>query len=337
MPARREPTVPATPAPLSTEQILALQEPKVFTRTFDAPRPLVFKAWTDAKIVAQWWGPACFTNPRCDWDARAGGKIHIDMRAPDGTIYPMTGHFIDLMEPEQFVFDTVVLDDKGKPLFAVRNIVTFVHVSADVTTVEIEAMPTIHDPRAATYLPGMEQGWSQSLARLAEALAELTSVGSAFVLSRTFDAPRDLVFNAWTQNEQLMKWFGPKGFTMIAANGDIRSGGTLHYGMRAPNNGPEMWGKWVFREVTPPTRIVMVASFCDAASGTTRHPMATDWPLETLSTVDFTEANGKTTLTMHGVPINATAAERAMFEKNFGGMTQGWGGTLDQLDAYLAR
>lgn len=63
----------------------------VLTRTFDAPRELVFKAWTDAKQLAEWWGPKGFTNPVCDIDVRPGGAIRIDMTGPDGTVYPMGG------------------------------------------------------------------------------------------------------------------------------------------------------------------------------------------------------------------------------------------------------
>ena len=63
----------------------------VLIRIFDAPRERVWKAWTDPRQVAQWWGPAGFTNPRCEVDVRPGGVLRIDMRGPDGTVYPMAG------------------------------------------------------------------------------------------------------------------------------------------------------------------------------------------------------------------------------------------------------
>ena len=66
---------------------------------YDAPRALVFKMWIEPKHMAQWWGPKGFTNPRCELDARVGGKIHIDMRAPDGTVYPMSGTFREVKSP----------------------------------------------------------------------------------------------------------------------------------------------------------------------------------------------------------------------------------------------
>ncbi|MGB7036228.1 MAG: SRPBCC domain-containing protein, partial [Xanthobacteraceae bacterium] len=71
------------------EQINPMTEREVtITRSFDAPRALVFRAWTDAAQLAQWWGPQGFTNPVCEFEARLGGKIRIHMRSPDGTLYP---------------------------------------------------------------------------------------------------------------------------------------------------------------------------------------------------------------------------------------------------------
>src|SRR4051794_25044239 len=86
--------------------------------------------------------------------------------------------------------------------------------------------------------------------------------GREFVVTRVFDAPRDLVFKAWTEPERLKHWWGPKGFTLFACEIDPRPGGDFHYGMRSPD-GRAMWGKWVFREVVPPERLVFLASFSD--------------------------------------------------------------------------
>ncbi|MGZ3593758.1 MAG: SRPBCC domain-containing protein, partial [Syntrophales bacterium] len=82
----------------------------VITRFFDAPRDIVFKAWTDEKLVAQWWGPNGFANPVCELDARPGGAIHIDMRGPDGVVYPMKGIFHEIAEPERLVFTSSAIE-----------------------------------------------------------------------------------------------------------------------------------------------------------------------------------------------------------------------------------
>ncbi len=82
-------------------------------------RDLVFKAWTETKHMAQWWGPKGFTNPVCEMDVRAGGAIRIHMRAPDGVVYPMTGVFQEIVVPERLVFVSSALDDKGNSMFDV--------------------------------------------------------------------------------------------------------------------------------------------------------------------------------------------------------------------------
>lgn len=156
-----------------------------------------------------------------------------------------------------------------------------------------------------------------------------------FSVTRTFDAPRDLVYRACTEREHLFHWWGPKGYEMLTCEIDLRPGGLFRYGMRAPN-GAEMWGLWVFREIVPQERIVFVVSFTDAEGRIIRHPLAATWPLEVLSTLEFTEQDGKTTITNTGGPINATPEEEATYAGAHAGMKQGFKGTYDQLDAYLA-
>jgi uncharacterized protein YndB with AHSA1/START domain len=137
------------------------------TRAFDAPRTLVFKAWTDPKMLARWWGPHHFTNPVCEVDVRPGGGIRIDMRGPEGTVYPMTGVFHDIVVPERLVFSTTPLDEAGKPMFEVLNTVTF-EENAGTTKFTLQARFVKTTAVAAQYLEGMEAGWTQSLERLEE-------------------------------------------------------------------------------------------------------------------------------------------------------------------------
>lgn len=157
-----------------------------------------------------------------------------------------------------------------------------------------------------------------------------------FVISRVFDAPRDLVWKVFTNAEHMKHWWGPKGFKVIASKMDLRVGGTYHYGMQASDGSP-MWGMMRYREITPPSRIVFVNSFSDEAGGITRHPMAPTWPLEMLSVFSFEDLGGKTKFTVNWSPLNATEEERATFAAGHGSMTQGWTGTMDQLAAYLAK
>jgi uncharacterized protein YndB with AHSA1/START domain len=137
------------------------------TRIFDAPRELVFKAWTDPKQMAQWWGPHGFTNPVCELDVRPGGAIRIHMRGPDGVVYPMTGTFREIAAPERLVFTAIAEDQAGNPLLEAHTAVSF-EEQGGKTKVTVHARAVGIAPIAAQMLEGMQAGWTQSLERLAE-------------------------------------------------------------------------------------------------------------------------------------------------------------------------
>ena len=158
-----------------------------------------------------------------------------------------------------------------------------------------------------------------------------------FVLTHQVDAPRDLVFRVWTDREHLLQWFGPKGCPLASATSDVRPGGMMHYAMRLPDGGL-MWGKWAYREIAAPERLVFAASFSDEAGGVTRAPFSAGWPLEMLSTVTFDAIDaGRTSITLRASAHNATELERETFAAAHNSMRQGWGGTFNQLDEYLAQ
>jgi PhnB protein len=166
-------------------------------------------------------------------------------------------------------------------------------------------------------------------------IAEKKPEQNPFSISRVLDAPRDTVFRVFTDADHMRHWWGPKGAKVVASKMDLRPGGTYHYGLAI--GGGEMWGKFVFREITPPSRIVLVSSFSDPDGGTTHHPMMRDWPLEMLATFTFAEEGpGKTRFTVTWLPLNPTEIERQTFEKGHASMQQGWSGTLEQLTTYLA-
>jgi uncharacterized protein YndB with AHSA1/START domain len=149
------------------------KEPRVevtLTRIFDAPRELVWKAWTDPTMLARWWGPHGFTNPVCEADVRAGGKILIHMKAPDGTVHPMTGMFDEVAEPECLVFRAIPVDSNGTALLESLTTVTL-HDLGGKTKVIVHASAAPLQPVANQMLKGMEAGWNQSLERFAELVA----------------------------------------------------------------------------------------------------------------------------------------------------------------------
>ncbi|MEO8377472.1 MAG: SRPBCC domain-containing protein [Candidatus Sumerlaeota bacterium] len=156
-----------------------------------------------------------------------------------------------------------------------------------------------------------------------------------FKISRELDAPRELVWKAWTDPKRLAEWWGPKGMEVGIHKLELKPGGTFLYSMTMPD-GKKLWGKFVYREITPPEKLVFVVSFSDENEGITTHPMAPDWPQETLSTIILTEKNGKTTMSMVGVPINATQKQIDTFIAGFTSMQGGWGGTFEKLGNYLS-
>jgi uncharacterized protein YndB with AHSA1/START domain len=143
------------------------------TRIFDAPRALVFRAWTDAKHLAQWWGPKGFTNPVCEIDARVGGKLRIHMRAPDGTIYPMEGEIREFVAPQRLVFTNIALDAAGNHVLEGRTTVIFAEEGGKTKlTLQTHAKAVVD--YAAAYLQGMEAGWTQSIDKLAALVARIS-------------------------------------------------------------------------------------------------------------------------------------------------------------------
>lgn len=163
-----------------------------------------------------------------------------------------------------------------------------------------------------------------------------TSADNALLITRTFNAPRTLVWQAWTQAEQLLHWWGPKGVTMRVANIDLQPGGRLHYCYEMPN-GSVMWGLFLYQEIIAPERLVFTSGFSDTEGNLIRNPWAPVWPLEILNSYTFSEEEGKTTIEMSGTPYNATAEEEQAFAQAKSMIQQGFKGTLDQLEEYLSK
>jgi len=135
------------------------------TRVLQAPRALVFAAWTEPKHLAQWWGPKGFTNPVCEIDARVGGALRIHMRAPDGAIYPMQGVIRELVASERLVFTNIAVDAAGRHLLEGLTTVTFADERGKTRlTMHTHAVAVVE--LAIAYLQGMEMGWTGSIDKL---------------------------------------------------------------------------------------------------------------------------------------------------------------------------
>lgn len=148
----------------------------IIERTFDAPREKVWKAWTDQKELQKWWGPREFTNPTCEFDAREGGAINIVMLAGPklgsmaGMEAPMTGTVKEIVPPERLVFTSAALLN-GKPMLENLTTMTLEEVDGK-TKMRLHVVVTMATPEAEGPLSGMKMGWTQSIDKLGEFLAQ---------------------------------------------------------------------------------------------------------------------------------------------------------------------
>lgn len=157
-----------------------------------------------------------------------------------------------------------------------------------------------------------------------------------FVIERSFSAPLARLFAMWTQPNELARWMAPAGFAMRFLRADIRPGGTTLFSMAG--YGMTMVARAEYEEIRDPDRIVYLQQFCDENEQLTRHPMAPTWPATMRITVTLREDGADRTHVTVGTDVvgDATAVELATFVAGRSGMTMGWTGAFDQLDAVLA-
>ncbi len=142
-------------------------------RIFGASKELVYQAWTDPALLAKWWGPRQFTNPTCEIEVKSGGNIHIDMKGPEGNIYPMKGTIQEVIPNAKLSFRAVAAEDEnGNPLLETENIVTFEEVNG-ICIMHLDVHVVTKTPQMEPALEGMEQGWSESLYKLGEVLDQI--------------------------------------------------------------------------------------------------------------------------------------------------------------------
>jgi uncharacterized protein YndB with AHSA1/START domain len=301
------------------------------TRTYDAPVEAVWDAWTDPAQTAQWWGPRGFTLTTHGKDQRPGGSWSYTMHGPDGVDYPNKTHYLEVEHHARLVYDHGGNDDRP-PMFRVT--VLFSGIDGKTTMDMTMGLPT---PEAAEQTRKFikEAGGDATWDRLAEYLAKELAGKDAFVINRSFDAPIESMFAMWTNPEHFSQWLAPTGFQMQFIKPDIKPGASTLYFMS--NGDVKFYGRAEYLEIEQPGRIVYTQQFCDENGKVSRHPLAPTWPETMLTTVTLSEEGaGRTRVTVtwepHGV---ATLDEIDVFSKSKAGMTQGWTGSFDKLEAYL--
>jgi uncharacterized protein YndB with AHSA1/START domain len=154
---------------------------------------------------------------------------------------------------------------------------------------------------------------------------------SELIITRVFDAPRELVWKAWTEPERVKQWWGPRGFTSPFCKIDLRVGGSYLFSMRSPD-GQDFWSTGVYREIVPQERIIATDSFADEKGNVvpaSHYGMSGDWPLETEATFIFEDQDGRTKFTIKSSKVEGISAT------DHDNMEQGWNESLDKLAEYL--
>jgi uncharacterized protein YndB with AHSA1/START domain len=303
------------------------------TRIYDAPVETVWDAWTDPEQVAQWWGPRGFSLTTHSKDLRVGGTWRYTMHGPDGVDYPNKTQYLEVQEHAKLVYDHGGSDDRP-PMFRVT--VLFSKVGSKTKMDMSMALPTpeaADETRKFIKKAGGDSTWD----RLAEYLEKESSGKDNFVINRSFDAPIDLMFEMWTDPKHFSQWLAPTGFQMEFIKADIRPGGNTLYFMKGGDM--KMYGRAAYLEIERPNRIVYTQQFCDENENLSRHPLAPTWPATMLTTVQLTEEGPqRTRVTVTWETHGATTREELeTFINAKAGMTQGWTGSFDKLEAYLAK
>ncbi len=246
-----------------TPEVAQSRQSLTVSRAFNAPRDLVFKAWSAAEHLSQWFCPKGFTIPECEVEFRPGGKFDLCMRSQDGSMqHWIRGHYVDITPHSRLVLEMTVVSEAGVKLFNAHTTVGFETVCGGTEMTVTQRYTPLH-PSAGDFTRGAEQGWAQTLDRLEQEVARIGAqtpprsvAHGTFSIERTYEAPPALVFRALSDPAAKAQWFhGGNGYQVVSRTMDVRPGGREH-----------LQGKWenglvstfdaVYFDVIPDARLV---------------------------------------------------------------------------------
>lgn len=301
------------------------------TRVYDAPVRAVWDAWTIPEQIEKWWGPRGFTLTTHSKDLRTGGTWRYTMHGPNGVDYPNVTRYLVVEPHRKLVYDHGGTDDTP-PLFRVT--VTFAEARGRTTMEMVSSLPT---PEAAEEMAKFIQmaGGNATWDRLAEHLELAASGKPTFVINRTFEAPIARVFELWTRPEHLARWLPPVGTELRFLRSEIAAGKSTFFVITGEHGAMHVRADYL--ELEPPGRVVYTQQFVDELERPAPAPGAAHWPARLRTTVLLTEeAPQRTRVTVTSEPEGeATTAEVAAFLAERAGMTLGWTGSFDKLEARL--
>lgn len=310
----------------------------VITRDFAAPRELIWKAWTEPGLFRRWWGPKGFSTPVSMIDFQVGGRYQYCMRGagPDGVVrdYWGTGVYREIVPKERIVASDSFADEKG-------NVVPASHYGMPgkwplELTVRVTFRKAGRGTRMILRHTGFPtakvremagSGWNESFDKLAEVLkakGDVTSIearpGRAeIVVRRTYDAPRSLVYRAYTDPALIPQWWGPRKYATSVDRLDAWPGGLWRF-LNRDAGGKEYAFHGVYHGLKAPERIIATFEF-EGAPGRV-----------SLETLELAESGGKTLLTNRSVFQSVEDRDEMIGH----GMVEGVSETMDRLAELLA-
>lgn len=284
-----------------------------FTRFFHAPRDLLFKMWTDPAHIVQWWGPIGFKTESLEMDVRPGGAWKLVMHGPDGKEYHNQIAYVEVVNPKRLIYNHLGQDGPQTVKFQVT--VTFEEVGEKTQLTMRMVFPSDSERDAVVKKYAADKGAVQTIERLAEHL--VNTPYRKILVTRHFDAPRELVFKAWIEPKQMAQWWGPSGFSNPICKLDVRVGGAIYIVMRSPDGLEHPMGG-VFHEIIEPERLVFTANAQDNEGKTL---------LEAQIVANFHQEERKTKLTLEATGIGLAPPAAQMLA----GMEAGWSQSLVRL------
>ncbi|HXS11880.1 MAG TPA: SRPBCC domain-containing protein [Acidobacteriaceae bacterium] len=305
------------------------------TRTFDAPRELVWRAFTEPAMLKEWMGPRGFQATRVEIPAEAGQRWWLEMTghvpATQEPVKLRQGGVMKEIRPPELLSYTFAWEDRssvGLPESPFKeNVVTIrLEERGGKTVMHFTQAPFATESER----DGHTGGWNSAFDRFAEFMLReqperkpaADEVPSELHLRRFFAAPRQMVFDAWTKPEMVKEWFGPRCFTIPVCEMEARGGGAIRIDMQTLDGGTvhRLMGRYV--EFYPPYRFHFTSGPVDKEG---RHIF------ETWTSVFFEEVEGGTEVVLD-VHVTKTTPEAAMYLK---GMREGWSQSLDKLEEFV--
>ena len=314
-------------AAIASDEMRATEREIVMTRVFAAPRARVWGAFADPWQLLQWWGPKDFRTTITEMDLRAGGKWRLVMHGPDGTNYPNEMTFLEVVPLQKVVLELTGGREGAEPVRFQQTILFADEDGGTRMTIRIKfATAEERDRNVREYgsIEGGRQMFDRLEAHLQAKAPSPTEATHELSITRVFNAPRELVWRAWTDPEMAMQWSGPKQFPAFHVELGEKPGDRWRIGLRGrPPGGDtevEMWQGGVLKERRPPELLVYTYAWEKRSS--VGLPEDGD-PHETTITVRLEERDGKTTMHFHQA-FFATASERD-------GHNGGWTSSFERL------